>query len=265
MFKRWFGGGERGDEGAERLAPGPQLCMPLFASGKGLTPKEIAAAWRELFGLGGFEIKAADRGVLEVKVDGGAVYVMPMPAPVPGAEIGEAMERSWMFQRGRERVAGHTLHAIVTAIGGQDAVAEAKRVTRVTAALAKAGDCVGVYWGNGAQVHQPAFFIDTAQHAPGLGAMLWVGLMVTAPSPKGPFTLSSTGMRAFGQMELEILDAPMELGELRLLAIAVIEYLLEHGPVLEHGHTFGRSDAERFAVEHGRSEFRDERVLRVRV
>ncbi len=253
---------------------GPQLAMLALKSGKGLSAKAIIKAWSELFpGVPPISDDGTEKKdgsvVVEFGFDGGSLMLLAVNAPIPQPEIDEACGVSWMWRQASSELKQQRAHAIITAVTSVPPVDAALAVTRLVAAAAKAGDPAGVYWGAGGHVHSPALFIDAAKSfgdAEMLPVMLWVGLRISGSGPKGPLTLTTHGLAPFGHNEIEIIDTRMGIGDLRTLVFETCDYLLRAGPVLRHGHTFGRSEDEQLRVEHTTSRFRTgEPVIRLHV
>jgi hypothetical protein len=252
---------------------GPQLCMPAFRSDEGLTTERIIAAWSELFPRADpLEGGDGDQEVLGFRDGDRTLFAAVMPIPIPAGDIRYACEGSWMWPEAAEKVKEQQVHAVIMgsiAASLPGAVQEAVSVTRLAAAMCTCGDAVGVYWGNGGQVHSPEFFIDAAQGFDAddtLPCMLWVGLRVSAPGPSGPFTLTTQGMAPLGHKELEVIDTAMAAGDLRMKVYEAINYLLTSGPVFKHGQTFGPTAEDRWKIEHATSRFRrGEPVIRLHI
>ncbi len=261
--------GRKGD----KLEPGVQLAMPAFRSIDGPSADAVARAWKELFAdeppleLSGDPVSEEGAGSVMVFATGDrTVMFARVPMPIPAGDIESACERSWMWRDAAQAMPHQKSHAIVTSTPLGEPVEEALAVSRVIAAACKAGDAVGVYWGNGGQVHKPEFFVDAVRAFEALPVMLWVGVAVSASSPKGPFTLSTMGMRSFGHKEFEVIDAHEEPADLSMRVYELANYVLSKGPILKHGDTFGESARERIKVEHTTSKFRKgEAVIRLHV
>jgi hypothetical protein len=254
--------------------PGPQLGMLMLRSLDGVTGDRIASAWAELFP----ELPALKRnrddakggeGVFGFNVGGQTLFLAVMPVPIPHPEINDAVESSWMWSRKDTSYKEQKAHAIATATPLGTPVTDALAVSRLLAAAAKASDSIGIYWGNARLVHKAPLFIDAVKDFGGgesLPVMMWVGLAISGKSANGPFTLTTHGLNHFGHREFEIIDTSMGIGDLRMLAYRMSEYVLQKGPVLKHGDTFGGSAEERIKVEHTTSRFRKgEPVVRLLV
>ncbi len=272
MFKKLFGG--KGDA-SPNPESGPQLGMLALRSGKGLSASKIVQAWATLFPnvpplTDEGSSKKGGGAVAQFDTGGRSVMLAAMPMPIPQKEIDEAAERSWMWPEAPAEVKKQTAHAIALTTPGGEPVAEAWAVTRLLAAAAKAGDSVGIYWGNGGQVHKPDTFISMAQSCGEeegmLPVMLWIGVLVSGKGPKGPFTLTTHGMNQFGHKDLEIINTKMPPGELTPTVCDVINYLLNSGPVFKHGQTFGPTPTDKWKIEHAQSQFKEgEGVIRLHV
>jgi hypothetical protein len=115
-----------------------------------------------------------------------------IPMPVPKDEAVHAVKTSWMWQQPDTAVREHVAHAIVTAVPGDDAVAAAWNVARLSAAMLKAGAGAALYWGNGRQVHAPRVVEQFSQSEETPPVPLWVGITISG----GRGRCSSTGRRS---------------------------------------------------------------------
>ena len=258
MLGRFFRRRQRRNTGAW-----PQLGMVATRSNAGLSPESILQAARELFPESEIEASDGDDPDFGFECDGVTVIVVPMPFPIPRPDVDEAVVRSWMWPGARAAMGAQHEHVLVTALGGASGRETSMAATRLAAAVCQAGDAVGVYWGNAGHVLEPGAFVKdaTATDAP---VHLWVGLVISGKTEDGPYSMSSCGMAELGLPELEVVDTATLPAELADIGYSLVAYLVENGPVLEDGHTFGPTAEIKWRVEHTRSVFRrGERVLRL--
>lgn len=249
---------------------GAHLCMLAVASPKGITAGSLETTWKTLFPKISIKITERAKDSITVETDGVVVVMMAIPLPIPAGDVESACERSWMWPQAAASMAKQKAHLIIAAVPAGNAVKEALAISRVTAAFCKAGAPVGVYWGAAGAVHAPDSFIEITRAYDKFGllpATLWVNTLISAKNPKGPFTLTTDGLREFGHRELEIIDErTLAADTLRTTVYEVILYLLEKGPVLKHGETFGRSAEEKWKVEFAASRFRKgEPIIRLHI
>jgi hypothetical protein len=232
-----------------------QIAMPLFADAEPVPSAAVIAAWAELF-PGGSPLVARDSSseVRAYSIEDREVVAAFMPAPIPNDEALRNVRTSWMWQGPDDAVRTHRSHAIVTAQSDAGVLACALDVTRLSAALLKAGAGAALYWGSSRQVHTTELALDLAATS-SMPVPLWVGITVSGESEKnGPFSAATHGLEALGHRELEVTGTRMGIGDLRMALLDIASYVLENGPVLEHGQTIGRTADEKWPIEHGPSQ-----------
>lgn len=252
MLSRLFGRKSTPDP-----VPSIQMCMVGLKSP--VSASAVKEAWNTLFpsSLCG-AVDTSKEGTMTFHCEGQSVTMVAIPAPIPAPEIEAAAEASFMWPDAKEAMKAMRAHAILASIQDQkptheSAVQLAVLNTRLAAALCSCGSAVGVYWGSAALLHEPeafAEFASTLLEDGTLPVMLWINIMVGAKGPKGPFNLSTHGMGSFGHKEFEILGSTMPPNDLRMMIMDVIGYVLENGPVLKHGETFGPDEDTEWSVEH---------------
>lgn len=244
---------------------GPQICMVAFGSVDAPSPASIRDAWTELFPDILLELMRGDDSAPGFVVGGRAVMCVPVPFPIPSADIEWAARRSWMWPEAEREMARQRSHMLLATTADGDPVEAAMAATRVAAAACRAGDGVGVYWGSGGQVHKPQFVIDTITDLDP-AVPIWVGLVISRDDSSGLYTLSTLGLAALGHKEFEILDTRMEPDDLAGTAYDLVAYVVSNGPVLADGNTFGPTAEDKWRVEHTGSALRKgEQVIRLHV
>lgn len=194
------------------------------------------------------------------------VALMPAPIPKHEQELDGPMRTS-LAKPDADAVARHRAHAIVT-------VTAEKGVTRLEASLALSGvlgalaahpATVAIYWAPGSVLTSPQVFSEFAQSStvdePPF--FLWVTLHCFIDDDRTR-TVATQGMDQFGVPELEIVRSPAPERQLMETVDFVGSYLITNGPVIEDGHTIGRSEEERIRASKQESVMgRDHTVLRL--
>ena len=198
--------------------------------------------------------KNIERGEVALSFDfeGHRVAIALLSVPIPWTDLEGPCATSPFWPNAAEELRRHRAHLLVTVFGDDaDAIGLSMTMTRVVAAITALPGAIGVYWGNGGVVQSPQVFRAMAQEMTRelLPLYLWIGFRV-GQNPDGTLFGFTTGLQAFGQMELEISRCnwtPRELVE-RLFNFA--HYVLDNGPVLLDGQTIGTSADERIVIEH---------------
>lgn len=241
----------------ERDVPPPRrnLCLAMVALER-VTPLPEGALlaflqdnWKEL--PRAKEVRQ-EGDTVSFELGNALVTLTLMRTPIPWGDLEGPARAAWHWPEATERLKAHLGHVIVAVLApGMDRIEATLLLTRVVAAVAATTDSSGVYWGEGPVVNAPDDFVEEAKRTSRerLPLYLWLAFHLVR-NPDGTFTLCTSGMRAFGFMELELVASRSKPATLVDRAFNFAHYLLDHGPVLEDGHTIGLSAQERFRVRH---------------
>jgi hypothetical protein len=201
-------------------------------------------------------VQAKDNGlVLGLGNDRAIVALMPMP--IPWSNLEGPCATAWWWPEASEKVQQHTSHLLVMLAGDTgNLIQRHLTLTHLTAAVASLTDAVGIYWSGGTLVHRPQDFIDEAQNVSddNLPLHLWIDFRIEQ-NEDGSYRLFTTGMKALGQMEIEIAHSTKTPEEIVHFAHSVAGYLITSNPRIDSGETIGRSQAEKIPATRAPSMF----------
>jgi hypothetical protein len=204
--------------------------------------------------------------VLSFQVGDSSVIMARMPAPIPWSDLEGPCETSSLWKNATEEVKQHTVHWIITVNGELGPLEMSTLLTQATAAaMAACPAAIGVYWGNATLVVPRDLFSDFAKEILPHGAPLhvWVDFRVGKDSEHSSAGFTS-GMKALGHLEFETEQSPEPPGELRERLLALANYVVENGPVIQDGDTVGEDAHERIRVVYSDSAFGHEgQVMRL--
>ena len=236
-----------------------RLCFVLLPHARALGAAPFERALAEFPALGKVRWLSSTReGTSAFGVGGLNVLVSLMPMPVPEGEADGATERSLSGLDGSWTLPAHHAHLVVVQQGAKGTdLEELTTFTRVVAAIVRATDAVGVYWGEGSATHHPEFIVDMAHTD--LPLPVWVGVSVA----KGE--LLSIGMKQLGLPDLLLSAAKVDGGVFEFF-YDLLAYVVRRGKRLPEGDSIGRTEKEKLKVRYVRSPVsRDEEVWNVRL
>lgn len=192
------------------------------------------------------------KGVLSFKLDDAAAAVALLPAPIPWSDLEGPCAGAWYWPKAVEAMRAHKAHLIVSLGGGRRTpIDRCLLLTALTAAVTAASDAAGVYWGSGTVVQSPKAFLEVSGQMSQdfLPLRLWIDFRLVKERP-GVHSLFTTGMEPFGHMDLEVPKSRQRPEAIFDLAFNAAHYLLDRGPVLKDGDTFGTSPEQKIKVRH---------------
>lgn len=190
-------------------------------------------------------------------VEGGRGAIWVVPYPVPWAYLGPLCTSSWLWPDAATALSDHQAHVSVGLLGQPIGRREqALLLTRLVATAAATTDATGVLWSPASLVVEASAFVGQAEAASEqrLPIFSWVDFR-THEEPDGSLTLVTTGLRAFGLMEIEVHGSRLERSNLLYLAAAVAERLIADETPLDADSTF-RSPHGDARVLHAPSHWR---------
>lgn len=187
-----------------------------------------------------------------LRVDDEAVVVMSMPMPLPKEEWERpTLRASSTWPQAQPTISRHKGHIVVSTLGEPTHRFEsARRLAAVIGCLiAITPSATAVVW-EALVVRQSEFWLEASLDAfapyPAFPYPLWISLHPFVENEK--IGVISFGASSFAEREIELEPqaAPAEAVVQKAAGLAV--YLLQNGPVLEDGDTFGATESERFFI-----------------
>ncbi len=223
---------------------------------KRLAPDAVLGDW-----TGPITDAAADPGIEMLSLNGEKLSVLVVDAPAPLAILQPGLFPNLLWPNAERETAHHEAH--IRVIGLEDpvdrdtALAKARTVTLVAAAIARLVPAIGVDWVDGANLMRATGFIEVTKNIgqPGTNAVpFWVRIMLAKGNsgPRGQPMLKAgtTGLRIFKLRELEYEAAPFDPSFIMPHAYSIAEYLLTSGKRLADGETIGAESQRRFRISY---------------
>ncbi|MBR0780458.1 DUF4261 domain-containing protein [Bradyrhizobium iriomotense] len=180
------------------------------------------------------------------------VAVMSMPGPIPD-DAGLWSRAATTWPQGKVVAARHRGHLIVSVLGQNQQPLPATRLTTavIGALIATMPQCCGVVW-NGKVARSADLWLDMSIRSfapfPDYPSSLWIDILpFRSEAGIGAVTM---GLSAFAEREIQFETHKLALSTLMDKVDGLVVYLVEHGPVVKDGDTFGRDERERFTVRY---------------
>jgi hypothetical protein len=202
-----------------------------------------------------------DPGIEMLSLNGEKISVLNIGAPAPAAVLQTGPFLNPLWPNSATEAAKHKAHFVIVGlddpVGRQAALAKARTVTLLTAAIARLVPTIGVIWADSGNLVKAGAFAGMAEKigkSGGNAVPFWVRLMLATgpddPRGKQTITAGTLGLRIFGLRELEYAPASLEPAFAMQHAYSVSEYLLGSGKRLGDGETIGVDGQVGFAVSY---------------
>jgi hypothetical protein len=211
-------------------------------------------------------------GIVQFTLEGRAnIFLTPIPLPIPWVDLegpcaAASTEVLQRWPEATEVMRAHKEHVLVVLSDAPPKIIGQRiGLTHVVSAVLSTTDAAGVYWGEGPIVHEPKVFIEEAKAASleSIPYGLWVDLCVTRGSKPDTITVFTQGLRALGHREIEVVDSCLPPLDVIAKIEMLVDYLLDQGPIIGDGQTFGATDEERILVRFAASILPRDDVMRL--
>ncbi len=184
-----------------------------------------------------------DEDTIVTDLDKCKIVISKFPAPVPNEEAEINAENNWMWEEAVEVTKTHKAHIVVAILGDEeDLISSGLLYTKIMATCCKQENAIGVF--TCGVVFEPSYYMKSAGmirdgELP-IFTWVWFGLY----RAKNGLSTYTYGMKAFGKLELEILDADEEAGKLLSFISAISSYVLQDDVEFKDGETIGLSEED---------------------
>ena len=203
-----------------------------------------------------------DEDTIVTDFDKCRIVISKFPAPVPNEEAEINAENNWMWEEAVEVTKTHKAHIVVAILGDEeDLISRGLLYTKIMATCCKQEKAIGVF--TSGVVFEPSYYMKSAEmirdgELP-IFTWVWFGLYRT----ENGLSTYTYGMKDFGKLELEILDADEDAGKLLSFISAIASYILQDDVELKDGETIGLSEKDIHQITLSKGVALPEKTLKI--
>ena len=203
-----------------------------------------------------------DEDTIFTDIDKCRIVISKFPVPVPNEEAEINAENNWMWEEAVEVTKTHKAHIVVAILGDEeDLISRGLLYTKIMATCCKQEKAIGVF--TSGVVFEPSYYMKAAEmirdgELP-IFTWVWFGLYRT----ENGLSTYTYGMKDFGKLELEILDADEEAGKLLSFISAIASYILQDDVKLKDGETIGLSEEDIHQITLSKGVALPEKTLKI--
>ena len=203
-----------------------------------------------------------DEDTIVTDFDKCRIIISKFPAPVPNEEAEINAENNWMWEEAVEVTKTHKAHIVVAILGDEeDLISRGLLYTKIMATCCKQEKAIGVF--TSGVVFEPSYYMTSTEmirdgELP-IFTWVWFGLYRT----ENGLSTYTYGMKDFGKLELEILDADEEAGKLLSFISAIASYILQDDVKLKDGETIGLSEEDIHQITLSKGVALPEKTLKI--
>ena len=242
---------ESSNPASQEQKGGVILGMILLKDEQSFSGTAFISDYQQRYG-NSIQLAAGDNASAIFTIHGETVAIAHIPAPVPAGDIVNTAQYAYNWRTAEHDTKYHQGHLIVSVMqsrGSQATVIDRFKIfTQVICSLLSTTNAVGVYKGSPSLLFPKDQYLQEAQllNDNKLPVNLWIyiGLRQTATTNAG----YTQGMSAFGKTEMEVVNSPHTIGEIRNFLFSMANYVLSNNITFRNGETVGASATEKIAI-----------------
>ncbi|KAF2516527.1 DUF4261 domain-containing protein [Flavobacterium foetidum] len=231
------------------------LAMPLFTDNENYNIEIVIENLKNFWGLSITDFSGDDNSAV-FKINNELVAVAYIPAQIPGEEIATTIEYAYNWHTAKEDLKDYTGHAIVSVMSSQGSQIERYTIlSKLLCSILSTTNSVGVYQG------KQTLLIPRNQYLENINDLqqgkspvhLWIYIGIKT-SEQGNY-MYTYGLPEFEKQEMEVLQSPMELGELFNFFTNIISYVINSNVVFRNGETLGYTEDQKIKITSSKGFF----------
>ncbi len=232
------------------------LAMPMFNNNETFELDKVIAYLKSDWGIDVSDINGTE-GTITFSMEGEVVVLSTMPVQIPWGDIRGTAQYAYNWQTAEEDLKEHNSHIIVTLLSTKDntAVSRFGTLTKVLTAILATTDCIGVYQGTQSLLIPKDQYLDSAE-ALKFGQIplhLWVYIGLRRGEKMN--SAYSYGLTAFDKLEMEFVNAPLDLKDLHAFLSNICAYVVKGDITFKSGETLGYTEEQKIRITRSKGKF----------
>lgn len=234
---------------------GVLLAMPMFNNNETFELDKVIGYLKSDWGIDVTDVEGKE-GTVTFSMEGEIVVLSNMPVQIPWGDIQGTAQYAYNWQKAEEDLKNHNSHVIVTLLSkNENNVLRFGTLTKVLTAILATTDCIGIYQGSQCLLTPKDQYLDSAEALKSgrIPLNLWVYIGVR----RGTTTNSaySYGLTAFDKLEMEFVDAPLDLMDLHSYLSNICAYVIKSDVTFKSGETLGYTEDQKIRITQSKGKF----------
>lgn len=231
------------------------LAMPMFNNGETFDLDKVIAYLLSDWGIEVTDIEGSS-GTVSFSVEGEMVVLGTVAAPIPWGDIEGAAQYAYNWSTATEDLKDHALHILVTILSGN--TSDKVRfgiLTKVLTAILATSNCIGVYQGSQSLLIPRDQYLDSAEALKSdlVPLDLWIYIGIRRGEQGN--SAYSYGLKAFDKLEMEFINAPLDMRELHTYLSHICGYVINSDVTFKNGETLGFTAEQKIKIIQSKGVF----------
>lgn len=218
---------------------GVLLAMVMFNNGETFELEKVIGYLKSHWSIEVTKVSGSNETV-NFAVQGEVVALLSMQFQIPWADVQKTAQYAYNWTTAAEDLKHHNAHVIVTVMSNTKSQIERYGIwTKVISSILATSNGLGVYQGSQSLLISKEQYLDSAEVLK--SGLIPVDLWVYIGLRKGDIgnNAYTYGLTAFGKLEMEFINANLELGDMYSFLINICAYVIKSNVNFKSGETLG--------------------------
>jgi hypothetical protein len=239
------------------------LAMPMFNNGETFELNKVADYLKNNWNIFISDING-ESGTVAFSIQGETVALATMPIPIPWGDIEGAAQYSYNWMTANKDLENHNSHIIVTMMSSKNSELERfKIMTIVLSSILATTNCLGVYQGAQSLLIPRQQYLDSAEVLKTNNIPLDLWIYIGLREGESGNNAYSYGLTAFDKLEMELINAKLDLDEMYSFLSNICAYVINNNVVFKSGETIGYTADQKIRITKSKGQFVEGQSLKL--
>lgn len=231
------------------------LAMPMFNNNETFELDKVIAYLKSDWDIDVRDVDGRE-GTVAFSMEGELVVLSTMPVQIPWGDIQGTAQYAYNWQTAEEDLKNHNSHVIVTLMSNNNAaVSRFGTLTKVLTAILATTDCIGVYQGSQSLLIPKDQYLDSAEALKSGQVPLHLWVYIGLRRGEKTNSAYSYGLTAFDKLEMEFINAPLDLKDLHAFLSHIGAYVVKSDVTFKSGETLGYTEDQKIRITQSKGKF----------
>jgi len=233
------------------------LAMPMFNNGETFDLKKVSDYLKSNWNTTISDVNEENEAV-SFSIQGETIVLATMPVQIPWGDIEGTAQYSYNWMSATKDLENHDSHIIVTVVSSKNSEVERfKILTKVLSSIVATTSCIGVYQGSQSLLIPREQYLESAEALKANQIPLDLWIYIGLRKGENGSSAYSYGLTAFDKLEIECINANIDLEEIHSLLSNVCAYVINSNVTFKSGETLGYTAEQKIKITESKGQFVD--------
>jgi len=241
------------------------IAMPMFKNGETFDFEKVSDHLKTNWNIPIADING-DNGTVTFSIQGETVALATIPNQIPFEDIQGAAQYAYNWPTAEKDLENHNSHIIVTIISSKNTTLEKFIIlTKVLSSIVATTNCIGVYQGSQSLLIPRDQYLDSSESLKLNQIPIDLWIYIGLRKGKTGNTAYTYGLTAFDKLEMEFINAKLDLEEMFSFLSNICAYVINSNVIFKSGQTLGYTADQKIKITKSKGQFVEGQTFKLEI